>query len=94
MSEEFTPNCRCKKGVVRSYLRHENAEEGTLVIDHEPTMRPEDNPEGNSWKGGLCIERRWKDGSGKEYNDFVLLDFSEVERVRGALDAFIFDHTP
>ena len=93
-TEEFTPNCRCKKGEVRTYLRYENAIEGTLVVDHEPPTRSE-SPEQLSWKGGLAIERRWRHAEGaKETTDFVLLDFSEVERVRDACNAFLHDHTP
>lgn len=91
--EEFTPNCRCKRGEMRTYLDHENAIEGRLIVDHEPTMHPTGD-EGLSWKGGLCIERKWLGKDGKELNAFVLLDFSEVERVRDAMNTFLFDHTP
>lgn len=92
-TEEYTPNCRCKKGEIRTYLRYENTLEGTLIVDHEPAVRQSENdPEQLPWKGGLCIERRYK-VDGHERNDFVVLDFSEVERVRNACNAFLHDHT-
>jgi hypothetical protein len=91
---EYTPNCRCKRGELRTYLDHNNPIEGRLVVDHEPVMRAEDHEEGNCWTGGLCVERKWLGKDGKERSDFVLFDFSEVKRVRDAMNAFLFDHTP
>lgn len=89
---EYTPNCRCKRGEVRTYLTHENAIEGKLIVDHEPPIRQEDHPDGNSWNGGLCIARAYVADNGQERQDFVLIAFSEVERVRDACNVFLFDH--
>lgn len=90
---EFTPNCRCKPATVKTYLDYTNTIEGKLTVDHEPPIRPEDHPEGTEWPGGVVIERSWRSENGKERADYVVLSFTEAEKVRDALNAFIWDHS-
>lgn len=92
MSAEFTPNCRCKPGAVKVYLDYMNTIEGRLTLDHEPVVKPDDHPEGNEWPGGVVLERQWKTQAGVQKNDYVVLSFTEAEKVRDALNAFIWDH--
>lgn len=93
MSTEFTPNCRCKPGVLKVYLDYNNIVEGRLTVDHEPVLRPETNEEALEWPGGVVIERQWKHPkTGVPKADYVVLSFTEAEKVRDALNAFIWDH--
>jgi hypothetical protein len=86
---EFTPNCRCKPGSAKIYLERDDPE-GKLIVDHEPVIRPRGEEE-LEWPGGVCIERRYE-SAGKQYRDFVILSFTEAEKVRDALNVFLWDH--
>lgn len=90
---EITPNCRCKPGTIKTYLDYTNTVEGKLIVDHEPVIRAEDHPEGNEWPGGVVIERKWTAHNGVIKNDYVVLNFAEAEKVRDALNVFLWDHS-
>lgn len=90
---DYPPRCNCDKTKVKVYLDYTNTIEGQLIIDHEVPLRPGEHPEGNEWNGGVSIERRWKTPSGAEKQDFVVLNFTEAEKVRDALSAYIWDHS-
>lgn len=87
---EFTPNCRCKSGIVKKYLERDDPE-GKLVVDHEPVIRPR-GQEQLEWPGGICIERSY-DVAGKLRRDFVILSHAEATAVRDALNVFLWDHS-
>lgn len=90
---ETTPNCRCKPGTIKIYLDYTNEAEGKLIVDHEPPVQSKDHPEGHSWPGGVTIERQWKTLKGVQKNDYVVLNFAEAEKVRDALNVFLWDHS-